>query len=189
MNADSGMQKTGKKKADPLAILLDLEKRSREHAAGLPFQTEKRDLWSGIGFQVQNLHFVAPLDEVAEILYHPEISRVPGVQSWIKGIANVRGNLLPIIDLQDYLGGKSTTIHRRSRVMVIHQYGLEVGLLVVNLFGMKRFFYEDKNQLSKKYTGVIDQYVEEEFCLDDERWGVFSMAALSQHESFIKASL
>ena len=32
------------------------------------------------------------------------LTRVPGAKTWVKGIANVRGQLLPILDLRQYLG-------------------------------------------------------------------------------------
>lgn len=49
---------------------------------------------------------IAPLEEVKEILNYPDgVTRVPGTQAWLLGMANIRGNLLPLIDLQQFLGG------------------------------------------------------------------------------------
>ena len=33
----------------------------------------------------------------------PPLTRVPGAKTWVKGIANVRGQLLPVLDLRQYL--------------------------------------------------------------------------------------
>ena len=44
---------------------------------------------------------VSKMGEVTEILDPPDFTRVPGVQSWVVGIANVRGSLLPLMDLKD----------------------------------------------------------------------------------------
>ena len=35
--------------------------------------------------------FVAPMGEVGEILHEPRYTLLPGVKSWVKGVANVRG--------------------------------------------------------------------------------------------------
>jgi twitching motility protein PilI len=40
---------------------------------------------------------------------------VPGARSWILGLANVRGQLLPVIDLKQYFGSGELTIGRNTR--------------------------------------------------------------------------
>ncbi len=115
---------------DPLRVLRELERRCHLHAVGLPLQIDERKEWLGIGFRLGDTTLVAPLDDVKEILHYPSVSRVPGTKSWVRGIANVRGNLLPIMDLQGYLGGKNTTMDKRSRVLVLNHNGVFTGLVV-----------------------------------------------------------
>ena len=47
-------------------------------------------------------------DEVVEILPMPQVTPVPGAQPWLLGVANIRGNLLPIVDLKQFLEGERT---------------------------------------------------------------------------------
>ena len=60
-------------------------------------------------------------------------------QPWVRGIANIRGNLLPVIDLSGCLTGGVTRITGKTRVLVIDYNGFYSGLIVDEVLGMKHF--------------------------------------------------
>ena len=94
--------------------LRDIETRCLEYAAGLPQRETLETTWEGVLFSVGGHPLIAPLGEVKEIInYTADITPVPGTRSWLLGVANVRGNLLPVVDLQAYLLGRSTVSGRR----------------------------------------------------------------------------
>ncbi|MBW5466100.1 chemotaxis protein CheW, partial [Pseudomonas aeruginosa] len=82
----------------PFCLLVDIDQRCRRLAAGLPDQQEAVQSWSGIGFRMCGRFFVATMVEVGEVLNEPRYSQLPGVKTWVKGVENVRGRLLPIRD-------------------------------------------------------------------------------------------
>lgn len=84
-------------------ILRDIEARSRQKALGLPSQVEVRLSWSGIGFRIGDVRLVAEFGEVSEILPYPPMTRVPSAQPWVMGLANIRGTLMPILDLGNFI--------------------------------------------------------------------------------------
>jgi twitching motility protein PilI len=58
-------------------------------------------------------------DEVREVLMvPPAITRVPGAKSWVRGLANVRGHLLPLVDLREFLGSGVGGTERSARALV-----------------------------------------------------------------------
>ena len=67
------------------------------------------------------------------------VTRVPGAKAWIRGIANVRGQLLPVVDLRAFLGGGTTNTDRSTRVLVAHHREVPAGLLVDEVLGFRRF--------------------------------------------------
>ena len=79
----------------PFQLLFEIDQRCRALAAGLPAQQQVVQSWSGIGFRMGERLFVAPMGEVSEVLHEPRYTSLPGVKSWVKGVANVRGRLLP----------------------------------------------------------------------------------------------
>lgn len=169
---------------DVIRLLRDIEKRSRQFAAGLPQEEEDKRFWEGVLFMAAGSNAIAPLREVKEILNCPSaLTKVPGTKSWMLGIANIRGNLLPIIDLQLFLGGTPTTIGRRSRVFVVNHQGLFAGLLVGKVQGMRHFSDEQAVQPSS-LPGAIKQYVQQAYEVDGSIWPVFSMNILAESSGF-----
>jgi len=178
-----------KKHKTPLGILQDIEQRSRSMAFGLPQQAELKTEWIGIGFRLGGQRMVVPLDEVTEILTSFDMSRVPGSKTWVLGIANVRGNLLPIMDLAGYLRGEHSQVRKVSRVLVVDHEDINAGLLVDEVLGL-RHFPEDS-----KLPGMIDTdisvspYLDCAYRIDKEEWPVFSMFKLARSPLFMQVAV
>lgn len=126
--------------ADLLGALRTLEERCRTRAAGLPSGEPAPEMWHGVLFRVADHALVAPLGEIAEVLDVPrQITRVPTTKPWVVGVANHRGTLLPIFDLQAFLFGASTAPSARNGVLVIRPDDLGFGLLVGEVVGIRHF--------------------------------------------------
>lgn len=176
-------------KIDPLELLRAIEQRSLETAAGLPQQEEIKGTSLAIGFKVGEMNFVTPVNEVVELLTYPQMSKVPGTKSWVKGIANVRGNLLPIMDLKDYLVRESTALGLRSRVLVVNHEGVFAGLLVDDVLGLKHFLEEEHSRKLPDTDNFIKSYMTGVYKQDGEEWGVFSMHALAKSPLFLQVAV
>lgn len=173
----------------PFRVLLELERLGRDHAAELPAQEEHQALWEGVAFRLGTRHFVAPMRQVAEMLKYPELSPIPRTRSWVRGIANVRGNLLPVMDLSAYLGDLPAGVTRSSRVLVIDIDGVFAGLLVDEVFGMRHFQDGQQRGIPADLPSALEPYVTDSF--RDERgttWLQFSMEALAHHPQFLKVA-
>jgi hypothetical protein len=64
---------------------------------------------------------------------------VPGAQPWMLGVANVRGTLLPVVDLKQFLEGERTVLHEGQRVLVVRQPGGDVAVTIDELYGQRSF--------------------------------------------------
>jgi twitching motility protein PilI len=174
--------------SDPLLLLADLEARARQHSAPLPRREQVKNVWSGIAFRLEEAEFVAPLEQVREVLIYPVLSRVPGARRWVKGIANVRGNLLPVLDLSDYLQGQVTAVGTRSRVMVIQHAGVYAGLLVDQIVGLKHFFMEQRAAPEVSGEEAWNAYVAEGFREGERLWAIFDLHSLAEDRSFLQVA-
>lgn len=174
-------------------VLVDLAQRSRTSAKSLPSAVKVQPQWSGIGFQLLGQHFVAPIGEVSELLELPSYTRLPGVQPWVMGVANVRGRLLPLLDLAVFLGGRLEGQRKRQRVLVLEIGEHYTGLIVDTALGMQHFpadsFSADvaavDNQLRDYLVGSYSKKVDAN---DADRWYVFSPARLAQEPRFVNAA-
>ena len=173
---------------DPVSILKNIEDRCRIAATGLPQKAETRRLWSGVAFRIGHSRMVAALGGVVEILIYPELSVVPNTRSWVRGIANLRGKLLPVIDMNGYLHGCLTSLGKRTRVLVVDCEGVYTGLVVDEVMGLKHFSEET---FVTKFSGIdeaLRPYVDQGFCVDGEHWGIFRLLNLVESPQFQHAA-
>ena len=166
------------------ALLRDIEIRSRTKALGLPQQIEVRRTWSGVGFRLGNTYLLSKLEEVEEILVSPEITRVPSALSWVKGIANIRGMLLPILDLRGFVDGEAVQTGRKARVLLIRKGELVSGLMVDEIFGMRHFFEEERTETAPEASDSLKKYLQGAFRKGNMHWGIFDMDNLVADPSF-----
>jgi twitching motility protein PilI len=174
--------------ADAMVALADIEARSRRAAELLPQATGLSDVWDGLVFSIAGVRVVAAMYDVNEMLpYQDRITRVPGSKLWMLGLANVRGSLLPVIDLQVYFGAKAVVPSKASRILVLRQRGLVAGLLVPSVQGMRHFNTRDRLS-NARMKGALGAYVFEAFDIAGEVWPVFSMSALAADPEFRSAA-
>jgi twitching motility protein PilI len=167
-----------------ILLLQDIENKSREFAFDIPHKEESKLFWEGVLFTILGKKFLTSLGDVKEILNYPQnVSSVPGAQKWVRGVANVRGSLLPIFDLQQFLGGNSLTIGRKTRILVIEHEGLFAGLMVDDVFGM-RHFNTDLHIREHKTEKPVSRYVSGAYDVDGILCPILSMRVLAEDQSF-----
>jgi len=173
----------------PLDRLAQLESWCLVYAHGLPQQEQGDEEWLGIGFRLGDLQLVAPLAEVSEILTPPSLSQVPRTKAWVCGIANVRGNLMPIMDLSGYLHDRAAVMGRRSRILVVNHNGVYSGLVVDAVLGLRHFRDEQRCDELPGDDKHIHEYMTQGFRVGNEHWGVFSMHKLAETPQFLEAAV
>ncbi|MDH5822204.1 chemotaxis protein CheW [Luteimonas sp. RD2P54] len=173
---------------DPFSILLDYEARSLAHVAGLPEELDAPGLWRGVGYRIGARRLASGFDEVLEILPMPQITPVPGAQSWMLGVANIRGNLLPIVDLKQFLEGERTVLHESQRVLIVRQPGGDVAVTIDELFGQRSFLEEQQMPAEPLATGRYAHFVDRAYRLGDIEWGIFSLDRLARTPEFRQAA-
>lgn len=169
--------------------LVQLAQLSRAAARGLPAQADIRPHWSGIGFSLMGSYFVAPMGEVSEMLEVPSYTHLPGVQPWVRGVANVRGRLLPLFDLAAYFGERLTSGRKQRRVLVLETETLYSGLMVDQVFGMQHFPLDEyREEAGDDLDPNIQPYVTGSYLLGGHQWSLFRPALLAEDPRFTNAA-
>ena len=125
--------------ANPLDQLSALEKRGRRHVVDLTTEEDRREYWRAVSFRVAGNYMLFDEHDVSELLVLPAITVIPGTKQWVAGIANVRGELLPIINFGEFLFGEPVKPGKLTRVLVIVHEDVRSGLIVDQVYGMRRF--------------------------------------------------
>lgn len=174
--------------ADPFAVLLDFERRSLAHEAGLPEQLDAPGLWRGVGYRIGARRLASGFDEVLEVLPMPQVTPVPGAQPWMLGVANIRGNLLAIVDLKQFLEGERTVLHEGQRVLIVRQPGGNVAVTIDEMFGQRSFQEEQLAPAGDLAEGRYAHFVERAYRVGGNAWGIFSLDRLSRTPEFRQAA-
>lgn len=175
--------------AAPFAVLSDIATRSRSQSRGLPAQEEAVELWNGIGFSLAGQLYVAPMGEVVEILHLPRYTQVPGVRAFMVGVSNVRGRLLPLVDLGLFLDfPRSSRSQRERRVLIVERGDVFSGLIVDSVLGMQYFAADSFKTDPADTPQQIRDFVHGSYSRDNEEWKVFSTFRLIEDDRFLDAA-
>jgi twitching motility protein PilI len=102
----------------------------------------------------------------------------------MRGIANVRGTLLTVVDLQAFLGMEPVSIDQYSRLIIINDDSLQGCLLINRLRGLRHF---DPLQDRSGTEGVPESmapYVIGGLSKDQDQWLVFDINKLVEDRMF-----
>ena len=170
-------------------LLLTIDQRCRQRAANLPTSGPRVQTWSGIGFRLAQSWYVAPLGEIVEVLHEPRATTMPGVKPWVVGVANLRGRLLPLMDLCGYFGHELSAVRKQRRVLVVDTQDIYAGLVVDEVCGLQHFALHSLDlALPAFMEPAITPYIQGHFHRE-QAWSVFSPFAWVQSSDFRDVAL
>jgi purine-binding chemotaxis protein CheW len=91
---------------------------------------EEEQIETWVTFILENECFGLPVSGVKEILRVDSITRVPHAPHAVRGVTNMRGRVLPVVDLRVRLGLRERNIDQLSRILVVESRTRLIGLLV-----------------------------------------------------------
>ena len=173
----------------PYELLLELDRRARAAAQGKPEASASGAEWVGIAFRLGGEAFLLAREETREVMSYPAaVTRVPGAKGWVRGLSNLRGQLLPVIDLRAFLGSGASTVTRASRVLVANPREIPAGLLVDEVMGFRRFYESEFSAELPPTLLRCERYLAGAFKRGAEVWPVFSVRTLLESQSFLQAA-
>ena len=80
-------------------------------------------------FDLDGREFALPMEDVAEILQMVLVTPVPEVPPWVAGVVNLRGRVIPIVDLRTRLGFETRTPLLNTPILIAEQGTRKLGLI------------------------------------------------------------
>ncbi len=127
-----------------------------------------------ITFYVGEVLLGIEITAVDEINRHLDVTRVPHAPPFVRGVLNLRGDVVTIIDLAMVLGFSSAEASRKSRVVIVREGDERIGLRVdriadvvsvdadsldpvpCNMNSLDSRFFRGVHQLSSEIMAVLD---------------------------------
>ncbi|MBI4902058.1 MAG: chemotaxis protein CheW [Acidobacteria bacterium] len=110
-----------------------------------------------IVFSLSGSDYAVPVRDVAEIGRIPSVTRIPNVPDFVRGITNLRGEVVPVLNLPGLLGLQDSAPTARGRIVFLQARDpiSPTGLIVDEVKGMQRI----QSQQLEQVTGLVDDKV------------------------------
>jgi chemotaxis signal transduction protein len=111
-----------------------------------------------------------PLAAVSEIARPPKVTRLPHVPAWVMGIANLRGDIVSMLDLEGFLSGKAGKSSHEQRMLALRPSGDEVrtAVLVDGVDGIQAFEDARIARVTRGYDAEVAPYARGLYQLEDD---------------------
>jgi purine-binding chemotaxis protein CheW len=83
-----------------------------------------------VSFRLGEEEYGIEITKIQEIILMGEITRVPQTPSYVKGLINLRSNVIPILDLRLRFALPESAVNDETRIMVVNIVGKTIGLIV-----------------------------------------------------------
>jgi purine-binding chemotaxis protein CheW len=112
-----------------------------------------------VSFTLDDVEYGINILSVHEILRMPDITRLPNSPSYIRGVINLRGNVIPVVDVRERFGLPDAVITPLTRIIVIEVEERLVGLLVDNVYQVVRVPDKNIDPPSELIEGVSEDFI------------------------------
>ncbi|MEM0467095.1 MAG: chemotaxis protein CheW [Candidatus Thermoplasmatota archaeon] len=121
-------------------------------------------------FELAGEEFGVNINKVKEIIRWEEVTRIPNTLPFIKGVINLRGNIIVVNDLAMKLGLPSKPVDDDTRILVVEVGNNTVGMIVDSATEVLRLEGEKIRDAPSMITSSIDHnYIEGVGILDEKR--------------------
>lgn len=120
----------------------------------------ERDLLQLVTFEVGAEEFAIPILSVQEINRMMQITRVPQSPHFVEGVINLRGKIIPVVDLRRRFGLPASESHGDNRIIVVEIHGRVIGFTVDRVNEVLRISPGIVEPPPSMVSGVDSEYVQ-----------------------------
>jgi purine-binding chemotaxis protein CheW len=117
------------------------------------------DIMQLVSFILDDVEYGIDILSVHEIMRMPNIARLPNTPPFIKGVINLRGNVIPVVDVRERFGFPVAKITDLTRIIVIESMEKLVGLLVDNVHQVVRLPESNIDPPAELVEGVSEVFI------------------------------
>jgi purine-binding chemotaxis protein CheW len=148
----------------------------KNRARALAKETEKSDanlqFMEIIEFRLAWETYAVESKYIKEIYPLRDFTPIPGTPSFVLGLANVRGQILSIIDLKKFFNLPEKGLGELNKIIVVRNELMEFGILADAIIGARRMMLDDVQQSPPTVSGIGAEYLKG---ITKERMAVLDM--------------
>ena len=110
-----------------------------------------------VSFHIGDSSYAIPLEKVLRIVRFEGITEVPKAPQFVRGVLNLQGDVIPVINLRERFGLPEAETNARRRIIIIHIEKRSYGLLVD---GVREIVEIDESKVERDATSVFGRRAE-----------------------------
>lgn len=117
-----------------------------------------------VTFQLGNEKYGIDIMEVKEIVRNQEVRPIPNAPAWVQGLLNLRGRIIPIIDLHERFQLTRLSVEDDESdpggIIVITAGGRELGIVIDKIIRVKTIDFSDMQAPPQMMSGIGTEYIQ-----------------------------
>jgi purine-binding chemotaxis protein CheW len=114
------------------------------------------DVLQLVSFNLGNEEFGVDIGMVQEIVRMPEITRVPRTPEFVEGVVNLRGKIIPVVDLRKRFRLPVSENTKSTRIIIVTMNGRTVGMIVDGVSEVRRISADSVEPTPDMVASAID---------------------------------
>lgn len=128
---------------------------------------EQDEILQLVSFKIGSEEFAIDILKVNEIIRFMEITKMPNAPEYIEGIINLRGKVVPVVDLRTKMGFQPIENNSNTRIIVVELNNKVVGFKVDAVYEVLRIPRSITEQPPELVSNVNSQYITSVGKIDD----------------------
>ncbi len=141
-----------------------------------------------VGFRLDNEDYAIAITRIQEIILMKPITRLPQVPDFIEGLINLRGSVIPIINLRKRFGLPAREVDDETRIIVVNVQDKTVGCVVDAVTQVMRINRDQIQPPPLSVLAVAHQYLSGLARLDDRLLIILDIDRLFDEPSLAAAT-
>ncbi|MFQ5455092.1 MAG: chemotaxis protein CheW [Nitrospirota bacterium] len=110
-------------------------------------------------FAINKEEYAIDIYKIVEIIYFREITSLPDAPDFIEGVVDLRGVVIPVIDLKKRLNLKNIRDASPGHILIVRADANKIGILVDEVKGVLHIWHKDIQIPQKVLKGVDSIYI------------------------------
>ena len=122
-------------------------------------QRDRSTLLEMIEFKLASENYGIESSFVREVFSLTDFTQLPGVPSFVLGIVNVHGQILPVLNLKVFFNLQETGLGEFNKVIIVCNDQIEFGIVVDEIKGTKMIYAEELLPVPPGVKGIAEKYL------------------------------
>jgi purine-binding chemotaxis protein CheW len=136
-----------------------MQERARTLARPLGQEAAQNGLIGLLEFSLAKENYAVETRHVSEVLPLNDLTPLPCTPAFLCGIINVRGRILPVLDIRQFFNLPAQGITDLHRIILVQRDELELGLLADEIVGVRTLSADDLQPALPTMTGILGDYL------------------------------